>query len=140
MYIISKFKDYYDGAVGMGIDKTIVYGRTTTETEYETVEDLKLIKTLHHRSQFEYRAPYKLSFPNFHTNSKSIYDSVDTFIIGFCGKYYLGFKFTKKILDRWGYDTHDTETYITYNADEVKKELSFENRYSWKKGDTIQQT
>jgi len=32
MLIVSKFHDYYDTAMGMGIDKTCVYNRTTIET------------------------------------------------------------------------------------------------------------
>jgi len=142
MYMLitnTKFKDYYDGAVGMGIDKTIVYERATKDVYYSEVKDLNLIKTLHHETLFTYRIPNKLNLPNFYTSSKSKYDDVSLFIIGFCGKYYLGFKFIRKILDKWGYDSHKTKTFITYNVDEAKKELSFDNEYSWKKSKKNQQ-
>lgn len=35
MIIQSTFKDYYDGAASMGIDKTVVYKRTTSEKQLE---------------------------------------------------------------------------------------------------------
>jgi hypothetical protein len=34
MYIVSKFSDYYDGVMGLGIDKTVVYNRTTSFAPY----------------------------------------------------------------------------------------------------------
>ncbi len=132
MYIISKFKDFYDSAVGMGIDKSIVYSRTNNKIHYEDVKDLKLINTLHHETNFTYGTPRKLNLPNFHTAKNSVYDSVSLIVIGFCGKFYVGFRFTRKLKNQWGYDSHETETKIIYDIDEVKKELSFEDYYSWK--------
>ena len=35
MLIISKFHDYYDSAIGMGIDKPVVYERHTDETNWQ---------------------------------------------------------------------------------------------------------
>ena len=56
MNIISKYKDYYDSAVGMGIDKTIVYVRDNKEFE-KTPEDV--LETLGIDDQLNYWTRYK---------------------------------------------------------------------------------
>lgn len=98
MYIISKHKDYYDGVVqSVGIDKTIVYGRSPLG-----------IKAT------EYPKPFKIekkrfgnvnSFTNisFAITKESKYDKAILFIIGFCGKLYLGWRLLYKVKE-YDYD------------------------------------
>ena len=79
MYIVLKFHDYYDGAVGVnGVDKTIVYTRHSIETSLKIKTELDRIPS----------------------NSKPINRIVDglyykPFLVGFCGKTYVGYKFER---------------------------------------------
>ena len=131
MYIISKFKDYYDGAVGMGIDKSIVYNRNTNGEKYEQVRKYETFKELMPKTKFPFVRHNDFDMDNFHTNSKSIYYKVDTFVVGFCGKYYLGFRFSRKRKSN-NVEITDEHKYV-YDIEEAKKEISFEDRYSWQK-------
>ena len=133
MYIISKFKDYYDGAVGMGIDKSIVYERHTIGEKYEQVKKYETFKELMPKTKFPFSRHNNFDMDDFHTNSKSIYYKVDTFVVGFCGKYYLGFRFSRKRKSKGiGLEITDEHKYV-YDIEEAKKELTFEDRYSWRK-------
>ena len=89
MLIISKQKDYYDGVVGtVGIDKTIVYERN--EIEFKEREEFP--KEFHKAKTYSYRDenPF-LSLNGYKMDSKK-YDGYVTFIVGFCGKLYIGWK------------------------------------------------
>lgn len=124
MYIISKFKDYYDGAVGMGIDKSIVYKRN--ESEIDTPDYIKNVISVNEKYDWgeKFTTDYGYNIPDGKFNSTIIH-------IGFCGKLYLGFKFSKKSdTHRLNY-SYDTE--IIYDIEEAKKRLELEtviNRWS----------
>jgi hypothetical protein len=83
MYIISRFKDYYDSAQGIsGIDKNIVYKRETVEIPIKQLSPIVMPLT-----KLELSVPLK---------KNDIYHNYNHFIIGFCGKFYVGFKLYKK--------------------------------------------
>ena len=123
MYIISKHKDYYDGVVGtVGVDKTIVYERETIE-----IEDY-----LKFPDEFRSNQPWKrdkdnhfLNLSYFDVTKESKYQVADLFIVGFCGKLYLGWKFyweEPEYQDYGGfYDTVKCD--IIYGYEEAKKHL-----------------
>jgi hypothetical protein len=95
MYIISKQKDYYDGVVGtVGMDKTIVYERQTVE-----IEDNKSMPDFlkHRKSNWDSQNPFhNVCRASIKSNNNRGYHGVDGFIVGFCGKLYLGWKFYYK--------------------------------------------
>lgn len=72
MLIVSKFKDFYDTAMGVdGIDKTLIYKRETTEIK-------------------EFKQDFILpSYTDNQTKQTIIYKP---FIIGFCGKLYVTYR------------------------------------------------
>lgn len=120
MYIISKKnnKDYYDGVVGsVGIDKTIVYNREIIT--YDHYSDF--LKEFHPLRVYNSR--YKnhfLNLNNYSVYKKSKYGGYSAFIIGFCGKLYIGWKLymedPKSICS-----PSDLITDITYDYELVKK-------------------
>jgi len=120
MLIISKNKDYYDGVVGTtGVDKTIVFERTTQE-----INDNKKFPKPFQRSGW--RSENKL-YQHFSYNSKSDkYLEASHFIIGFCGRLYLGFKMAYEV--KKGFLT-DTLIDYTYDVSEFKEH--FNQRWSF---------
>jgi hypothetical protein len=84
MLIISKYRDYYDKIVGVdGIDKTLVFKRNIIE-----IEDIKADVI-----NINYNMPCNIGCSLYSekiTKKNPIYTS---FIIGFCGKLYIGYKF-----------------------------------------------
>lgn len=78
MYIISKYKDYYDSvAYSKGIDKTIIYKREIVE-----LLDKRFTKDVYKKTEY--------FFPNmdYSSNRSNKIDGITSFIIGFCGKLY----------------------------------------------------
>jgi hypothetical protein len=114
MYIISKYKDYYDGAVGMGIDKTIVYERKLNAISTPTHIDDKLSdKSDWRRHSFVSSYSSYHDIPNGHYNTYLI-------VIGFCGKLYPAIKtITEKILNHSDWDKTKIVD-IMYDHDEIK--------------------
>jgi len=87
MLIISKNKDYYDSAVGLGIDKTIIYNRKN-----QTIElDFSFIKKNNSNYPTIVIDIYNKFYP--YTETYKGLRSVDFVVIGFCGKLYPAFKF-----------------------------------------------
>lgn len=82
MLIISKFRDYYDNAIGYGVDKKIVYSRkqNTLELDYDQKLYKDLSKILQNRNDRIYRF-------------KDLNAIVRPFFIGFCGKIYQGYNY-----------------------------------------------
>jgi len=124
MYLITKKKDYYDGVVGsVGMDKTIVYERSPV-----VITDAEKMP-----KQFRYRK-YHWSDENFfrnvchaqldHKKSKK-YCDVRGFIVGFCGKLYMGWKFNYKVMERglMGIMVEVTKTDIIYGYENAKQYL-----------------
>jgi len=126
MYIISKHKDYYDGVVGsVGMDKTIVYERELIE-----ITDNQEIPKQFKQNKYswnEHNPFLRACRANIdHKKTNHNYDDVRGFIIGFCGKLYLGWKFDYKTKD-WNADigniTEIIETDIVYGYDKAKEFL-----------------
>ena len=102
MKLHTDFHDYYDNAVGYGIDDDVHYNRFTKEAEIQI------------KSQFD--------FPN----------QVNTGLLGFCGTIYPFIevkKFDRKYDDEYASDDYKiVETYHAYNLEEYeKKELEWED-------------
>lgn len=95
MLIISKFKDYYDSAVGHGVDKTIVYKRdwirkfdkdprSSTSENQKQWEEYLAGKTWYHPHRTKHRSYVEKGYGH---NRKGTFEH---FVIGFCGKLYPG--------------------------------------------------
>jgi len=123
MYIIAKNKDYYDGVVGsVGMDKTIVYERE----QIEIIENNKMPKEFKHRrySWNENNPFLSVCHVNVDHKKNKKYEEVRGFIVGFCGKLYLGWKFDYKE-EEWVYDHLEevTKTDIIYGYENAKEFL-----------------
>jgi len=111
MYIISKKKDYYDGVAGtVGIDKTIIFSRETIE-----IDDNKKFPDFinsNKRNWKELREYPISSLGYYHINNEFCkkYDDYSYFIIGFCGKLYVGWKLYKMV-------ENNLVTTITYDSE-----------------------
>lgn len=125
MYVISKKKDYYDGVVGtMGIDKTIVYERNPViiqegnkmPPEFTTEKDFGIYGSEKNRM---------LTISRYSMLKPSKYDAYSAFIVGFCGKQYVGFKLYKEHKDFFG--TKHLTTEITYDFNVVKEHVKIES-------------
>ena len=115
MYIIAKRKDYYDGVAGTtGIDKTIVYERETTEFEGEDMP--KVFRRKGYYTNFRDRENnpfYRLSNSHIKKEYYKQFPHHSYFIIGFCGKLYVGFKLYSVNENTTEYD--NVITTITYD-------------------------
>jgi hypothetical protein len=120
MLIIShKLKDYYDGVVGtMGIDRTIVYDRNTQilENYREFPKEFQPNRTYNMRYKNHF-----LNMGNYSNFKNTKYSDNSPFIVGFCGKLYIGWKFYREVENNYG--SGDLETYITYDREFVKKNV-----------------
>lgn len=129
MYVISKHRDYYDGVVGtMGIDKTVVFERKTTMIE--NVEKFpKPFARRNFRDWMDRNSFHEISYYEIdEKNNKNKYVSNYPFIVGFCGKLYIGWKFLRKNPDY--IKVTDKQKYLIdfiYDIDEVKKYLKNKN-------------
>lgn len=90
MRIISKFKDFYDSAQSMGIDKSIVYERKFESIAYKKPSNYdSIINSLIFH-------PFGSIFFNnkkdYLWNNKSKYSN-EVYLIGFCGKLFLAYNF-----------------------------------------------
>jgi hypothetical protein len=109
MLIISKKKDFYDGVVGtMGVDKTIVYNRDLIEIENDQLPYVLRKRTWRKESPF-----HELSYHSIKKEYKHVCDEHAHFIIGFCGKLYIGWKLYREIDPL----THAISTEITYDTE-----------------------
>jgi hypothetical protein len=120
MLIISKKKDFYDGVAGTtGIDKTIVYDRQIIEFEKNDIPELFHKK---YRWTDDKGHPFYM-LGNTHTKKKyeKKYPHDAYFIVGFCGKLYIGWKFYSVNESTEEYDNVITE--ITYDLDYITEIL-----------------
>ena len=129
MLILSKYKDYYDGVVGsMGVDKTLVYDRkTVVDDNYHKFPEPFTAKKSWDRNR-------RNSFRNVamgHCMKKgSMYNANSPFIVGFCGKLYVGWKFYREINLNYVSLSHpNLITTITYDIDFVKKHVDYTTWY-----------
>jgi len=121
MYIIAKKKDYYDGVAGTtGIDKTIVYERETLEYEGEDMPEV--FKRKGYYSSFREREDnpfYRLSNSHIKNEYFKLFPHHSYFVIGFCGKLYVGMKLYA--VDHSTNDYNNVITTITYDKDYMIK-------------------
>jgi hypothetical protein len=131
MYIISKKKDYYDGVAGTtGIDKTIVYDRQIIEIDEKDYP--QIFKRGNSWTN-------KKSTPFCNLNNTSIkrelriagvYAHIAPFVIGFCGKLYVGWKlYSEDTSRRSPYTDKELITTITYDNENIKNLV--EQHYWW---------
>lgn len=128
MYIISKKKDYYDGVAGTtGIDKTIVYERDIIEIDERDYPEI--FRRYNSHTNKKPSPFYKLSNVNLKKEIRvgCVYEHVAPFILGFCGKIYIGWKLYGKG-KRLPYGSDELITTITYDNEEIKKLVE---QYSW---------
>lgn len=125
MYIISKQKDYYDGVVGtVGIDKTIVYEREIVEI----TDNKKLPTEFRHHHWTDRRENQFLNVcrADIDKDKTKKYVNSHGFIVGFCGKLYLGWKLDYEA-NGWNTETGEpvviTKTDFVYGYDEGRKYL-----------------
>jgi hypothetical protein len=120
MYIISKKKDYYDGVAGTsGIDKTIVYDREIIE-----LDEKNLPKEFNPYNYSVRRATpfHKLSNVSIISELQGLYAHTSPFIIGFCGKLYVGWKlYSEGTSNKKPYLDKQLITTITYDNNNMKK-------------------
>ena len=93
MKIVSKYKDFYDGAQALGIDKTLVYKRFQTTCE---VRSLSGFNEFNQEIWKHLPEPYVIS-----TTGDSHYNSTELIhieysSIGFCGRLYPYIRFVKR--------------------------------------------
>ena len=118
MYIIAKKKDYYDGVAGStGIDKTIVYDRQIIEVEEKDIPELfrKKYRWIDDKGHPFYMLGNTHIKKEFHEK----YPHTTYFIVGFCGKLYIGWKLYSVDKITTEYDNVTTE--ITYDLDYIKE-------------------
>jgi len=125
MYIISKTKDYYDGVVGtMGVDKSLVYEREMVVNEdYYNFPKPFTAKKAWSRDRSN---PFRNITYGHRPKKHSIYESNSPFIVGFCGKLYIGWKFYREVeVDRHLLSYPELKTFITYDVELIKREIQY---------------
>jgi len=125
MLILSKKKDFYDGVVNStGIDKTIIYDRELIELEENNFPDL-----FKHKSIFSYKKDKSILSELEHLKIKKEYSKTyqhhNYFVVGFCGKLYVGWKIYTLIKKQYN---DELITTITYDKNFINSIL--ENKYS----------
>jgi hypothetical protein len=121
MYIIAKKKDYYDGVAGTtGIDKTIVYDRQIVELRIDEIPKIFGINKSFWGISYKETPFRKLSYHSLKGEYKNICDEHAFFIIGFCGKLYIGWKLYKEVKYGWNEISDKITTTITYDMDYIK--------------------
>jgi len=122
MYIISKNKDYYDGVVGsVGMDKTIVYERHPNE-----IDNRDLMPKEFQGNRLDNNPFLNISYLDVDNKKSKKYHLCESFIVGFCGKLYLGWKFYYNVEDKFNYPSYNTKCDIIYDFEIAKKYLKEE--------------
>jgi hypothetical protein len=92
MLILTRKKDYYDGVAGStGIDKTIVYEREEKELTNKEVP-MFFVHGSHSWQKNRDSAFINFRYHNLKKEFQKKYPLMNYFIIGFCGKLYVGWK------------------------------------------------
>jgi hypothetical protein len=130
MKIISKYRDYYDSAVGLGIDKTIQYVRKTHDYADKTPNSV--LQIFGRKSMWSRSNALSVRFGSYNSHEENV--TYTPFIIGFCGKLYIGWFKNKEFRDRkTGIIQANIE--ITYDSEKVFSDIKFSNR-DWELGST----
>ena len=106
MKIVSKRKDYYDSAQGMGIDKTLVYVRHPYKAKLDEFE-YKFIKEL-------FNCAPRWSNNRWRYCKDELECSAEPFIVGFCGKAFPGMRL-KIAVGKDGYGCTKFKTIYAYS-------------------------
>lgn len=125
MLILTKKKDYYDGVAGTtGIDKTIVYDRQIIEVEEKDIPTF-FAKKRYRFGRNDQTPVHNLDYYHIKKELRTVYPECSSFIVGFCGKLYLGWKLYSegKVLP---YGGKELITTFTYDADNMAKLLETE--------------
>ena len=122
MYIISKHKDYYDGVAGTeGIDKERIYIRKSqyVKSNIPGIEIINKWKSQYFLPQLNCVNSYNsyITESKIKKNKKNKPDYYNWFIIGFCGKLYLGYFFKWNKLNEYDED----KLLITYDPETIRK-------------------
>jgi len=110
MLIVSNFHDYYDGVSSLGVDKTCVYNRISKQEPTPKEHCLT------------YRDKKDLPTDNIWRLGRVPYHR--PIIIGFCGKYYLGYEFER-------ISGGEKQLYFEYDYEKIHKELKSINGKNW---------
>jgi len=129
MYIIAKKKDYYDGVAGStGIDKTIVYNRQIIEIDEKDYPKVfrrydawanKNLSPFNKMGNIDIKRELRIT---------GVYEHAAIFIIGFCGKLYVGCKLYSKGEKIHSYGNKELITTITYDMENLKNLIQ---DYGW---------
>lgn len=94
MYIISKYRDYYDCLMKQGVDKTIIYHRNE---EYSD-SSLKQLGIYRYYQEFVKKTANGYFYLPDLTSSRYCYPcvTINTGLLGFCGKQYLVMRYQYK--------------------------------------------
>ena len=140
MYIISKFNDYYDGVMNTyGVDKSIVYNRRTKILNQEDIPD-EFVKESIWEISGKRKKPNNIVFnrlleSRLYTDINDKCINAKIFIIGFCGKLYVGWK-CNYIVDEDYRFSNKVNTDIIYGYDNIIPFLKM-NYYFNRLGDDI---
>lgn len=134
MLIISKFRDYYDTASSVGIDKELVYERSTY-----LVDESYFKYNWNDRDKYLSNYPLPSNdFDRWKLNDNEPGYSV--FVIGFCGREYVGAILGGYISTDYGTDGRIRirkdprfDAKITYDLDEILEFIHPPTKYSWEK-------
>lgn len=128
MLILTKKKDYYDGVAGStGIDKTIVYEREEKELTDKEVP-MFFVHGSHSWQKNRNSAFINFRYHNLKKEYQKNYPHMNYFIIGFCGKLYVGWKLCYEILQGIG-GSKELITEIIYDEDYILSMI--DDKYSW---------
>jgi len=124
MFIVSKFHDYYDTAIGYGIDKECVYKRNTEKVELlKTGESFDNLEKICNNKKYDYR------------NRKYYSYVIENYILGFCGKLY---PFVKIIYENDTYFIYDNDEFIDFAENELNLKISKSSyKYYWRRFDNM---
>lgn len=126
MYIISKFKDYYDGVAGqVGIDKKIIYHRETKEIGLNRNDMFEIEHNLPQRNVYTHRLSRNSQYV---TKEDPDYKPI---FVCFCGKLYVGYRFIWLEQNNFNYDEviefiYDKETIFK----RIEKNLTQKNYFN----------
>ena len=136
MLIVSKEHDYYDTAHDGFIDKTIVYQRTPVQTKDFLKERFDYFRTGTKGKKVDIEFPHVGG----HLRATNYSEHKDLFIVGFCGKFYIGLHHTvdtipdSKNIDRYIYDFDEIVSCLELKPE--KKPTKYTSKWSWNWGYT----
>lgn len=124
MLIVSKEHDYYDTSHDGFIDKSIVYQRKPVQTKDFLKERLDYYRTGTKGKKINIEFPYVGG----NLRALKFTENKDLFIVGFCGKLYVGLHHTKydnmkceDIIDRYIYDMDEMISCLGLKPDKKTK-------------------